>query len=121
MYRSAINKLMQVEPFESENGAFCMENAEWKRSKLSNRKRCFSLFGAVQRKNRNNIHAPKMMSPVKVTFAKQCIRWAEEMAVKLQSVVPESVGQTSKEDAPESISLVQASTRKMCHTFSAFY
>ena len=48
--------------------------------------RCFSLFGEVQRKNRQTLHAPWMMSTVRVTFAKQSIRWANEMAVKQQKV-----------------------------------
>ena len=44
--------------------------------------RCFSLFGAVQRKIRRRLHAARMMSTVKVAFANQSIRWANEMVHK---------------------------------------
>ena len=67
--------------------------------------RCFSLFGAVQRKNRRTLHAPRMMSTVRVTFAKQSIKWAQEMAAKRQKVVSQCAMQTASDDAPDSLSL----------------
>ena len=76
--------------------------------------RCFSLFGAVQRKNRRKLHAPKMMSTVKVTFAKQSIKWAQAMAAKRQKVVSQCAMQTSEEDAPDSVSLTSSSARTSC-------
>ena len=57
--------------------------------------RCFSLFGALQGKNGQKLHATKMMSTVKVTFVKKSIMWANEVAVKRQKVVSQCAMQTA--------------------------
>ena len=65
--------------------------------------RCFSLFGAVQRKNRRRLASQKMASSVRVSFAKNSLQWAEDQAAKRNKAVTQCAMQSSEDAAADSL------------------
>ena len=81
--------------------------------------RCFSLFGAVQRKNRRRLASHRMASSVRVTFAKNSLQWAEEQAAKRNKAVTQCAMQSSEDAPPESLdgtALLSAAGSSSQHT-----
>ena len=83
--------------------------------------RFFSLFGAVQRKNRRRLASHKMASSVRVTFAKNSLQWAADQAAKRNKAVTQCALQSSEDAAAEALahpSLLSAAGSSSQHSES---